>query len=465
MGESATGTDWLALGRRLLAEGKPRRAAEAFMEAVARAPEDTEAGYALGETWANLGRLEAARAELGRVLALDPNHLAAHAALATMSARVGDADDARRHAEAVLAQAPGHPIAVTALANLALRERDFVQAEARVRALLSGNDVLPLNRAAALALLGEALNGQSRAAEAFAAWTAANALHARLQGDGWRARAEARREGLERLIQYYEAGPDPLPPLAEAPSPARGHVFLTGFLRSGTTLAGQVLAAHPDVSTLDERTTIAPIAQSLLGGPDGAAGLTRAGPEHRRAYWDAVRLHGVEPEGRVVVDKLPMHVAHLPVIARLFPEAQVLFVRRDPRDVVLGGFRRLFRANADTCRMTSLEGAARTYDQAMRLTEVCRERLPIAFAELRYEALIADFDGETLRLCGLLGLDWTPDLNDFAAKAAARPIGTPSANQVRRGLFDGGGQWRAYEEQLAPVMPILQPWIERLGYA
>jgi hypothetical protein len=35
---------------------------------------------------------------------------------------------------------------------------------------------------------------------------------------------------------------------------------------------------------------------------------------------------------------------------------------------------------------------------------------------------------------------------------------------VRRGLYDGGGRWRRYEAQLAPVLPILAPWVKRLGF-
>ena len=39
------------------------------------------------------------------------------------------------------------------------------------------------------------------------------------------------------------------------------------------------------------------------------------------------------------------------------------------------------------------------------------------------------------------------------------------AGQVQRGLYDGTRQWEPYAEYLAPVMPLLQPWIDRFGYA
>jgi hypothetical protein len=36
---------------------------------------------------------------------------------------------------------------------------------------------------------------------------------------------------------------------------------------------------------------------------------------------------------------------------------------------------------------------------------------------------------------------------------------------VARGLYRGDGQWRRYAVELEPVMPILEPWIKRFGYA
>jgi hypothetical protein len=66
-------------------------------------------------------------------------------------------------------------------------------------------------------------------------------------------------------------------------------------------------------------------------------------------------------------------------------------------------------------------------------------------------------------MCAALGVPWTPALRDFGATAKVRGISTASAAQVGRGLYDGGGQWRRYEAQLAPVLPVLEPWVERLG--
>ena len=65
----------------------------------------------------------------------------------------------------------------------------------------------------------------------------------------------------------------------------------------------------------------------------------------REQYWREVREGGADVGGKVFVDKHPLHSLKLPLIARLFPNAKILFAIRDPRDVVLSGYRRRFAMN------------------------------------------------------------------------------------------------------------------------
>jgi hypothetical protein len=116
-------------------------------------------------------------------------------------------------------------------------------------------------------------------------------------------------------------------------------------------------------------------------------------------------------------------------------------------------------------QLLTLEGAAAFYDAVMRLSELYRHLLPLPQHEVRYEALVDDFEGTSRAACAFLGLDWNEDMLDFAARARGRDIGTPSAAQVVRGLNrEGQGAWRRYREQLAAVLPLLEPWVERFGY-
>jgi hypothetical protein len=173
---------------------------------------------------------------------------------------------------------------------------------------------------------------------------------------------------------------------------------------------------------------------------------------------------GVEPQGRVFVDKLPLNSIKLPLIARLFPEARVLLAVRDPRDVVLSGFRQRFRINPSMFELLNLEGAAAFYDQVMGLTALYRERFDLPVLVHRYEDLVGDFETAARRVCAFVGVAFSEDMRRFERHGERRAIATPSAGQVVRGLYDGSGQWRRYAAELAPVLPRLAPWIARFGY-
>ncbi len=58
-----------------------------------------------------------------------------------------------------------------------------------------------------------------------------------------------------------------------------------------------------------------------------------------------------------------------------------------------------------------------------------------------------------------------PAMIDIAATARRRAVRTPSAGELRRGLTTARlGRWRTYAEQLTSVLPLVDPWLDRLGY-
>ena len=316
----------------------------------------------------------------------------------------------------------------------------------------------------ALGLLGDALDAQRRFEDAFAAWGEAN----RLLRDHYRPLFEKRTLTLELIRALAEALEGKQVPADGSAyrRPARQHVFLLGFPRSGTTLIEQALEEHPDVATMPERDCLAEGSRDWLSGTDRLEALCAAPDEeltpYRDAYWQRVRGEGMEPDARVFVDKNPFNSFRLPLIARLFPDARILIATRDPRDVILSCFRHRFQMSGAAFQLLTLEGGAALYDATMRLAEASEAAFGLAMHRVAHEAVVADFDGETRRLCAFLGIGWTERLRDFAAHAAGRDVATPSGPQLTRGLNARGlGKWRDYEAELAPVLPILAPWIER----
>jgi hypothetical protein len=242
-----------------------------------------------------------------------------------------------------------------------------------------------------------------------------------------------------------------------------------GFPRSGTTLLEQILAAHPDIESLEERDNLIDVANDFLIDSEGVGKLEEIGVGeleiYRQKYWARIQEAGMHLSRPVFVDKMPLNTVLLCLIAKLFPAAKVLFALRDPRDVVLSCFRRRFGMSAQMYEFTSLESTARYYDAVMQLASEYRRLLRLKMFDARYEKIVTNLEPQARALCDFIGVQWNDAMTDFAVRAKNRGINTPSAAQVARGLYTQGmNQWCRYEKQLAPVMPLLNPWVARFGY-
>lgn len=462
-----------ALGRNHSKQGQPVEALRAFDAAIAALPSYAPAHNGRGLALEMLGEPDGAWASQETAARLEPQYPDPLGALAALALQRQDWPAVRLYGERALALDPHQSAATLSLAALEQREGDHAAAIARLQQLLQRGGLAPLHEASAQRLLADALDAEGRAGEAFPAYAAANRLlrHAHQSTFG-RDGVEGGVALTERLSTYFEAASATAwkgaPGAAGEGEEVAAHVFLVGFPRSGTTLLEQVLASHPNVVALEERPTLGDVGAFFFENAelDRLAKLKKADAERLRAeYWARVRDNGVEPKGKVFVDKLPLATLWLPYIAKLFPKAKVLFARRDPRDVVLSCFRRRFMVNGALYAFTELDELARFYAGTMGLAEIYREKLPLAWQVHRHEDLIEDFDKEAQSICAFLGVEWDAAMRDFAETAKRRDVRTPSAPQVRRGLYrEGMGQWRAYAEGMAPVLPTLEPWVERFAY-
>jgi Flp pilus assembly protein TadD len=442
----------------------------AHQGAVGLEPRFAPGWFNMGWTFEQLGDLPAAAEAYEKSVELAPQNAQAWANLAWLGARRGDPEAVKRFAAKALEVQPGHPTA--RLAEAAAGLSDPSETEAQLRGLLA-QQLSTYDRGLALSLLGDALDAQDRCAEAFAAYEAGNGIFSAEAGPQYDQPGQPTvADALNWLVRWAKTsqpGERSGASAAEGDDNGREHVFLMGFARSGTTLIESVLTAHPDIVSLEERDALKLGVQTFMGDANALTRLGRLGERelqpYRDDYWRNVRSHGVEPSGKVFIDKNPFHTLKLPLIVRLFPRAKIVFAVRDPRDVVLSCFRRRFNLNPSTYELLDLRRAAVFYVGAMQLAEILRGKLGFGEHRLVFERLVADFEGEGRALCGFLGVDWRPELIDFAGRARRGAVASASSAQISRGLnADGAGQWRRYRAQLSPVLGMLQPWAERFGY-
>jgi len=246
-------------------------------------------------------------------------------------------------------------------------------------------------------------------------------------------------------------------------------IFILGFPRSGTTMTEQVLASHSHIRPGGELPFVAAFSSliaRLTGLPFPAAvGQVAARADFavqlRDAYLAQAGAYGLLENGAAFfTDKMPLNEVYLPLIRLAFPQARLIAVSRDPRDVMVSamqhdmthGFHCTYR----------LDDAARHFAAMSDLTEQFRTAgiIPYAF---RYESFVADQKSETARLMAFVGL--APEPAQIAFHQSRRHAPTPSYAQVREPLHDRAvGRWRHYAAQLAPVADMLAPAIGRGSY-
>lgn len=459
--------------------GQHERWEEAFAileGSVALAPDSALAQFGLGWARELTGELGEARRLYELALTLDPVFVEPMLRLASLAFRRGDWTATRELAGRALAHRPGDYVGLSNLAAAAVAQGDLETAEPVATRLVAARAPTLLDGAFARSVLGDVRHAQGRYSQAFSAYTAGNRDIFRHYAPRYDVAGSNASDYCAWLARYF-AGADARQWSAKqqsAPDDSRdgaiGHVFLVGFPRSGTTLLENILASNPRIATLEEADTLAETAQAFLideAGRDRLAKLSASdAADYRARYWRRVRDCGAAVQGKVFIDKFPLRSIRLPLVAKLFPKAKVLFAVRDPRDVVLSCFRRSFAINPSTFELLHLERAARFYAAVMNLSAIYRAKLELDWHELRHEALVENFEGEARKACDFLGVEWSDQMAGFALHAKSRDIRTPSAGQVVQGLnSDGVGQWRHYEVELGPVMNLLKPWVEKFGYA
>lgn len=253
-------------------------------------------------------------------------------------------------------------------------------------------------------------------------------------------------------------------------------VFLAGFPRSGTTLMGQILNAHPRLNTADEHDSLPTVIRELkytgilypTSGVDELLKIDNAAVERlQKKYYQQMQL-----DGRYCnVDKTPFNFIHLPLIWRLFPNAKMIVMIRDPLDVCLSCYFQQFSLNASSQNFLELDSIADTYCAAMALLKPVLERQEhndyAAVQLIFYERLVADFTSVVRDALRFLNLTWHNDLYHFYQKSRTQhKVQTPSYHQVIKPVFqDGVGRWTLYKEHLRNIVPRLAPWRNYFSYS
>ena len=251
------------------------------------------------------------------------------------------------------------------------------------------------------------------------------------------------------------------------------YLFVVGCPRSGTTLLRRIVGAHPEIAMLPETHWIPRLARRGRGiGPDGLVthelvdwlvryhrfpamklepsevrelvepGVTY--PQFVAALFD---LYGRKRMKPLVAEKTPNYVAEIPTLHALFPSARIVHIVRDGRNVCLSAlnWKRMaewFSHRYRTWRDDPLVTAALWWKRFVSLGREDGARLGVhLYHELRYEALLANPEGEVQALCAFLNVEYDERMLRFHEGRMRSDPGL-SANGAYLPITPGLRDWR-----------------------
>jgi len=233
-------------------------------------------------------------------------------------------------------------------------------------------------------------------------------------------------------------------------------IFIVGLPRTGTTLTERIISSHSQVESAEETF----ILQMLIRRVSGVQSTDNMSPAIIGAaakkdirliaegYMNAVDYKLSDKP--VFIEKFPENFLYLGFIAKAFPDAHIIHLRRNPMDSCFAMYKQSFFKYAYT-----LESLGRYYVAYDHLRRHWEEVLKDRVIEVEYESLVADQEGQIRVLLDKLGLDFEQACLDFDQNKS--PSATASAVQVREKAHTRSiNKWKRFATELQPLKDALE---------
>lgn len=467
------------LGAALCKVGRYNDAEEHFRQATVLNPDYPEAHNNLGNVLRWRGEIALSAISLRRALKLKPNYVDARSNLGLTLVLQGRSRDAKARFQKVLKTSPRHADALFGMGQVARTEGRFEEAETMFKRVLelkpnmpsawaalagiqkmssldgsswlttaeqiAGSGVGPLEEAELRFAIGKYYDDVEDFTRAFQSYQCGNAL---LKTVAHKYAPKERSDLVDNLMRVYTK--ETFANSKEAVSESVRPVFIVGMMRSGTSLADQIIASHPAAKGAGElefwndamREHEIAIREGLL---DAKTKKTLA-----EAYLRI--LADYSSDAKRVIDKMPGNSDYLGVIHSVFPKARVIYMRRNPIDTCLSAYFQRFSATLNFTM--DLSDLADYYRQHQRLINHWRAVLPPGTVmEVPYEELVTDQEGWTRKMLDFLELEW--DARCLQFHKTERAVVTASYWQVRQKIYKGSiERWRNYEKFIGPLLAL-----------
>jgi tetratricopeptide (TPR) repeat protein len=234
-------------------------------------------------------------------------------------------------------------------------------------------------------------------------------------------------------------------------------IFITGMMRTGSTLREQVLCSHSSVYGAGEIRSLHKLindisVQIAQPFPHGFGDVEPHLLKNVAArYIEDLKSH--TSDEAYITDKNNYNFFYAALIAVMLPNARIIYCQRDPRDQGLSYFQKDIVVDQPYCYDLAQIGEITRLSE--ELMEYWRELMPGKIYVSRYEDLVTRPEESIRALLDHCGLDFEPACLSF--HETKREVLNVSRAQIRKPMHsDSVGRWKNYEKHLQPLIDALE---------
>lgn len=248
--------------------------------------------------------------------------------------------------------------------------------------------------------------------------------------------------------------------------------FIVGCARSGTSILGELVESHPKVMYVYEERI-----WRVLGETSHHAVTPEDIPRKNMVKlrkW----MKMYKRKNKVVVEKNPRHVVRVPFIKHIFPDAKIIHIVRDGRDVscsLKSGLCGKTWAHVKPPRWREIE---RDYEGVIRCAHAYHDIMQypmkdletIEHLQVKYEDFVINPKEIAAQVFDHIGLPMHDDVIEFTNKVQNKMENSYVARHQRRWYKTDHskriGRWEENmtKEEQEEVNKILKPVLEHYGY-
>jgi tetratricopeptide (TPR) repeat protein len=440
----------LKLGQLSLAVGRSSEAIDCAKKILEQDPENAEAHLLFASGLLDANRSEESEAHLQSAISSDPK-LAGSFKLAHSRRlrQVGRFTESLAIYEEAIEATPNLGAAYLELVTAKRITQDDLPLVDRMKKVVAQGGLAPIDAIPLQYALGKALDNLGDYEAAMCHYDAANRLNLQSRPGSTPFDRKRFAEKVDRLISLFTA--DFIAENARLGSSSDLPIFVLGMMRSGTTLAEQILSCHPSVGAGGEQGHWTYWEHKIVdfGRKTIHPSALRRGVA---AFCDLLRE--IEPLKQHVTDKNPANSMVAGLIAIAFPNARIIQMARNPVDTCLSIYMTPVRIPPDfACDRENIVFAYKHFARLMQhwVSVIRKEQLLV----VQYEDLVQDRENVTRQMVEFCGLDWNETC--LHPEENLGRVSTPSIWQVRQPINSGSvGRWKRYEPWLGAFAELSQ---------